>query len=150
MLEQAACNEILSRLHHVLPHLERSPLLIEKCESLLPTHRIAVLVPRSYQMGKLISAITRSLSFLSVIALTPNWLTALRAPLKLPSEVCTLDTWNKLIGSNSPSKSPGGESCSAASYASNQDARRLPPCLRSVPMRLSRHRQSHRILRVET
>ena len=35
MLKQAACDELLGRLHHVLPHLKRSPLLIEKCESLL-------------------------------------------------------------------------------------------------------------------
>src|SRR5208282_311959 len=31
MLEQAACDELLGRLHHVLPHLERSPLLIDFC-----------------------------------------------------------------------------------------------------------------------
>ena len=32
--EQAACDELLSRLHHVLPHFKRLTLLIEKCESL--------------------------------------------------------------------------------------------------------------------
>ena len=51
-LEQAACNEMLSRLHHVLPHLKRSPLLIEECESLLPAQRTALLVSQSYQMRK--------------------------------------------------------------------------------------------------
>jgi hypothetical protein len=39
MLEQAACDELLGRLHHVLPHLELSPLLIEECESLLSAYR---------------------------------------------------------------------------------------------------------------
>jgi len=52
MLEQAGCNELLGRLHHVLPHLEGSTLLIQKCESLVPAHRTALLVPQSQQMGK--------------------------------------------------------------------------------------------------
>jgi hypothetical protein len=39
MLEQAACDEILGRPHHVLPHLKRATLLIEKCKGLLPAHR---------------------------------------------------------------------------------------------------------------
>jgi hypothetical protein len=44
MVEQTASNELLSRPHHVLPHLKRSALLIEKCQSLLPTYRTALLV----------------------------------------------------------------------------------------------------------
>jgi len=50
MLEQAACDELLGRLHHVLPHLERSPLLIEECESLLSAYRTPLLISQSYQV----------------------------------------------------------------------------------------------------
>ena len=46
MLEQAAGDELLGRLHHVLPHLERSALLVEKCESLFSAHRAALVVPQ--------------------------------------------------------------------------------------------------------
>src|SRR5271157_2465062 len=52
MLEQAACDLVLSGLHHVLPHLERSPLLIEECESLLPAYRTPLLISQSYQVRK--------------------------------------------------------------------------------------------------
>jgi len=52
MLEQAACDELLGRLHHVLPHLERSPLLIEKCESLFSAHGAALFVPQTHEMRK--------------------------------------------------------------------------------------------------
>ncbi len=52
MLEQAACDELLGRLHHALPHLERSPLLIEKCESLLSAYRVALFVPQTHEMRK--------------------------------------------------------------------------------------------------
>ena len=50
MLEQPACDELLGGLHHMLPHLERSPFLIEKCESLLMAHRTALLVAQAYQV----------------------------------------------------------------------------------------------------
>src|SRR5208283_568986 len=52
MLEQAACNELLGRLHHVLPHFERPPLLIEECESLFSAHRTALFVPQPHEMRK--------------------------------------------------------------------------------------------------
>lgn len=86
MLEQAACDELLGRLHHVLPHLKRSPLLIEKCESLLPTHRIALLVTHSYQMRKCDFSDHPFSVFLICHCLDPHWFTALQAPLKPPSE----------------------------------------------------------------
>jgi hypothetical protein len=50
MLQQAAGDELLGRLHHVLPYLERSPLVIEKCESLFSAHRVALFVPQAHKM----------------------------------------------------------------------------------------------------
>jgi hypothetical protein len=87
MLEQAACNEILDRLHHVLPHLKRSPLLIEKCESLLPAHRAALLVPQSYQMRKCDFSDHALSVFLICHCLDPHGFIDLQALLKPPSEV---------------------------------------------------------------
>jgi hypothetical protein len=139
MLEQAACNELLSRLHHVLPHLKRPTLLIEKCESLLPAHRKALLVPQSYRMRKCDFSDHAFSVFLVVIALPPLVYCSSGIP-EATLGPCTLDTWNKPTGNNSPSKSPGGEFCFVASYASIRDVRRLPPCLRSVPTRLSMRR----------
>ena len=52
MLQQAAGDELLGRLHHVLPHLERSPLVIEKCESLFSAYRVALFVPQAHKMRK--------------------------------------------------------------------------------------------------
>ena len=149
MLEQPACDELLGRLHHMLPHLERSPLLIEKCESLLPAHRTAPLVAQAYQVRKRDFGDHSFSVFLVDHGLDPHWFIALQGipeatlgtqlPLIARGE-CNPETWNALTSNNSPSKSPGGESCFAASSASVRDARRLPPCLRSVPMRLSKRR----------
>jgi hypothetical protein len=86
ILEQAARNEILSRLHHVLPHFKRSTVLIEKCESLLPTHRTALLVPQSYQMRKCDFSDHAFSGFLVVHCLAPHWFNALQASLEPPSE----------------------------------------------------------------
>src|ERR1700758_2019929 len=86
MLEQTACDEVLGRLHHVFPHLERSPLLIEKCESLLPTHRTALLVPQSYQMRKCDFRDHAFSVFLVGHCLAPTGLLSFRASLKAPSE----------------------------------------------------------------
>ena len=52
MPQQAARDEILCGLHHVLPHFEGLPLLIEKCESLFSAHRTALLVAQAYQVRK--------------------------------------------------------------------------------------------------
>ena len=52
MLEQAARYELLSCLHHVLPHLKGLTLLIQKRERLLPAHGTVLLAPQSYQMRK--------------------------------------------------------------------------------------------------
>src|SRR5208283_148822 len=87
MLEQAACDELLGGLHHVLPHLERSPLLIEKCESLLPTHRTALLVRQAHEMRKRDFSDHAFSVFLICHCLDPHWFIALQAPLKPPSEV---------------------------------------------------------------
>ena len=132
----------------VLPHLERSPLVIEKCESLCSAHRVALFVPQAHKMRKCDFRITRSLSFFSVIALVPTGF-AFRAILKLTHrthlplmlEASALRRYGTAsTGNNSLLKSPSGESCFAASYASIRDARQLPPCLRSVPMQLSMRR----------
>ena len=86
MLEQAACDELLGRLHHVLPHLERSPLLIEKCESLFSTHRAALLVPQAHEMRKCDFSDHAFSVFLVGHCLAPTGLLLFRAPLKPPSE----------------------------------------------------------------
>jgi hypothetical protein len=52
MLEQVACSELLGRVHHVLPHLERLPFLIQKCESLFSAHGAALFVPQAHEMRK--------------------------------------------------------------------------------------------------
>ena len=80
MLGQAACDELLGRLHHVLPHLKRSTLLIEKCESLLPAHRKALLVPQSYQMRKCDFSDHAFSVFLAGHCLAPNGLLLIRHP----------------------------------------------------------------------
>jgi hypothetical protein len=80
MLEQAACDELLGRLHHVLPHLERSPLLIEKCESLFSAHGTALFVPQTHEMRKC------DFGDHSFIALTPTGLLLFRASLNPPLE----------------------------------------------------------------
>jgi hypothetical protein len=149
MLEQAACDKLLGRLHHVFPHLERSSLLIEKCESLFSAHRTALFVPQAQEMRKCDFSDHAFSVFLIGHCLAPTGLLLFRGtpeatlgtqfPLIARGE-CTPDTWNKPIGNSSLSKSPSGESCFARSCASTQGARRLPPCLRSVPMRLSKRR----------
>lgn len=50
--QQAAHNKILAGLHHLLPHLERASVLIEKYESLFSAHRAAMFVGESQQMRK--------------------------------------------------------------------------------------------------
>src|SRR5579859_2448592 len=52
MLEQAACDELLGRLHHVLPHFKRSTLLIEECESLISAHGAALFFSQAHEMRK--------------------------------------------------------------------------------------------------
>ena len=78
MLKQAACNEIFSRLHHVLPHLKRSTFLIEKRESLLPAQRTALLVPQSHQMRKCDFSDHAFSVFLVGHCLDPHWFIALQ------------------------------------------------------------------------
>ena len=78
MLEQAACNEIFSRLHHVLPHLKCSTLLIEKRDRLLPAHRTALLVPQSYQMRECDFSDHAFSVFLVGHCLDLHWLIALQ------------------------------------------------------------------------
>jgi hypothetical protein len=76
MLEQAACDEVLGRLHHVFPHLERSPLLIQKCESLFSAHRAALFVPKAHEMGKCDFSDHAFSLFLVGHCLAPHWLVA--------------------------------------------------------------------------
>jgi hypothetical protein len=92
-----------------------------------------------------ISAGTRSSFFIDL----PQWFSALQGmpnatlgkslPLIARSE-CTAKTWNAPNSRRPPLRCPSDESCFAVLYASIRDARRLPPCLRSVPMRLSMRR----------
>ena len=86
MLEQAACDELLGRLHHVLPHLERSPLVIEKCESLFSAHRAALFVPQAHKMRKCDFSDHAFSVFLVGHCLPPTDLWLFRASLKPPSE----------------------------------------------------------------
>jgi len=44
---QAACDKIFACLHHVLPHLIRATLFIEKYANLFPAHRAAMFVGES-------------------------------------------------------------------------------------------------------
>ena len=90
MLEQAACDELLGRPHHVLPHFERSPLLIEKCESLLSAHRTALLISQSYQVRECNFSDHAFSVFLLVIALPPLVLFSVspEAPQNLLSGDC--------------------------------------------------------------
>ncbi|MGA9805338.1 MAG: hypothetical protein WBQ19_01295 [Terriglobales bacterium] len=78
MLEQAACDELLGRLHHVLPHLERSPLLIEECESLLSAYRTPLLISQSYQVRKCDFGDHAFSVFLLGHCLDPHWFIALQ------------------------------------------------------------------------
>ena len=78
MLEQSACDEVLGRLHHVFPHLERSPLLIKKCESLFSAHRAALFVPQAHEMGKCDFSDHAFSVFLVGHCLAPHWLVALQ------------------------------------------------------------------------
>jgi hypothetical protein len=87
MLEQAACDEILGCLHHVLPHLKRATLLIEKYKGLLPAHRTALLVPQSYQVRKCDFSDHAFSVFLVGHCLDSHWFIALQASLKPPSEL---------------------------------------------------------------
>jgi hypothetical protein len=68
MLEQVACSELLGRVHHVLPHLERLPFLIEKCESLFSAHGAALFVPQAHEMRNCDFGDHAFSVFLSVIA----------------------------------------------------------------------------------
>ena len=94
--EQAVSNEMLSRLHHMLPHLKRSPLLIEECESLLPTHRTALLVAQSYQVRKGDFS-NRSFSvFLLGHYLDTRWLVALQGtPANLRTQLLLI-AWRRV------------------------------------------------------
>ncbi len=74
MLEQAVRDELFGRLHHMLPHLKRSPLLIEECESLLSAHRTALLVRQSYQVRKCDFGDHSFSVFLIGHCLDPHWL----------------------------------------------------------------------------
>jgi hypothetical protein len=87
MLEQAACDELLGRLHHVFPHLERSPLLIEKYESLFSAHRAALFVPQAHEMRKCDFSDHAFSVFLVGHCLDFHWFIALQASLKPPSEL---------------------------------------------------------------
>ena len=78
MPEQAACDELLGRLHHVLPHLKRSTLLVEKCESLFPAHRAALLVPQTHKMRKCDFGGHSFSVFLVGHCLVPHWFIALQ------------------------------------------------------------------------
>jgi hypothetical protein len=87
MLEQAAFDKILGRLHHVLPHLKRSALLIKKCKGLLPADRTALLVPQSYQVRKCDFSDHAFSVFPVGRWLDSHWFIALQASLKPPSEL---------------------------------------------------------------
>src|SRR5579864_3445245 len=151
MLEQAACDELLGRLHHVLPHFKRSTLLIEECESLIWAYGAALFFSQAHEMRKcdfsdhafsvflvcLVGHCLAPTGFAFQVILMP----VLRTHFPLMLEASAIRrTGTASTGSNSPSKSPSGESCFAVSCASIPDARRLHPCLRYVPMRLSKHR----------
>jgi hypothetical protein len=86
MLEQAACDELLGRLHHVLPHLERSPLLIEECESLLSAYRTPLLISQSHQVRKCDFGDHAFSVFFLGHCLDPTGLLLFRASLKPPSQ----------------------------------------------------------------
>ena len=78
MPQQAACDEVLSGLHHVLPHFKRPPLLIEKFESLFSTHRTALFVSQSHQMRKCDFGDYSFSVFFLAHCLCPHWFIALQ------------------------------------------------------------------------
>ncbi len=82
MLEQAACDEILGRLHHVPPHLEGAPLLIEKCEGLFSAHRAALFDPQTHEMCKRDFSDHAFSVFFLCHCLDPHWFIALQGIVK--------------------------------------------------------------------
>ena len=94
MLEQAACNEILSRpaSYASLDTSNARPSWLRNARACSRLTGQPCSFPSRIRCESVISAITRSLSFFSVIALDAHWFIALQASLKPPpSEVA--DHW---------------------------------------------------------